>query len=476
MPSRRRTTRLRAAPHRTRRAARRDTRAVSGARSGSWSGRASRTTRTPGTWRAAGGSSPPRDARTGGHRPSPAAGSRGRWRTPLGRRRSAVTASGSVAWPSRIRLGRRRPVRPRPRNRPTSSSARSVTTTTSASTTIRRLIFDWPTRRSRNVIGISRTRAPARDARNVISIWNTYPPAWTPSNGIGVERRGAPCLEAAGEVARPEAQDRSGEDASAARDDPPADAPVDDAAAARVARADDEIGVARDDRRDERRQRGRVVRPVGVHLDDDRRRRPPARRRTRRGRPGRGPAWPADAGRGSAGSARGQLVGDRARPVGRAVVDDQERRARQRFEDRRRDRHGRSRPRCTSAGSPTFRRRQWHPAAQGSGRSAPCGAAGSSWSGQCSRAPAPANPADGPRRVPSAEVTGGVEDDVRGTRRSARKTPARLPWTPVRTRHAVRPDVASGQVDRRGRPQRRAARAGDEVSRRRSASRRSSRQ
>ena len=43
----------------------------------------------------------------------------------------------------------------------------------SASTMIRRLIFDWPTRRSRNVIGTSRTRAPARDARNVISIWKT---------------------------------------------------------------------------------------------------------------------------------------------------------------------------------------------------------------------------------------------------------------------------------------------------------------
>ena len=38
---------------------------------------------------------------------------------------------------------------------------------------IRRLILDWPTRRSRNVIGTSRMRAPARLARNVISIWKT---------------------------------------------------------------------------------------------------------------------------------------------------------------------------------------------------------------------------------------------------------------------------------------------------------------
>ncbi len=49
--------------------------------------------------------------------------------------------------------------------RPRSSSQRRLTTTTSASTTIRRLIFDWPTRRSRKVIGTSTTRAPSRDAR-----------------------------------------------------------------------------------------------------------------------------------------------------------------------------------------------------------------------------------------------------------------------------------------------------------------------
>lgn len=38
---------------------------------------------------------------------------------------------------------------------------------------ILRDIFDWPTRRSRNVIGTSLTLAPALDARSVISIWKT---------------------------------------------------------------------------------------------------------------------------------------------------------------------------------------------------------------------------------------------------------------------------------------------------------------
>ena len=105
------------------------------------------------------------------------------------------------------------PWRPRSRRRAggrsrrsRSSSARSVTTTTSASTMIRRLIFDWPIRRSRNVIGTSRIRAPARLARNVISIWNTYPPACTPSNGTAarVEARQAlkPPVRSCGPSAR----------------------------------------------------------------------------------------------------------------------------------------------------------------------------------------------------------------------------------------------------------------------------------
>ncbi len=57
--------------------------------------------------------------------------------------------------------------------RPRSSSQRSCTTTSSASNTIRRDIFDWPTRRSWKTIGTSITRAPARQARYVISIWKT---------------------------------------------------------------------------------------------------------------------------------------------------------------------------------------------------------------------------------------------------------------------------------------------------------------
>ena len=49
--------------------------------------------------------------------------------------------------------------------RPRSSSQRRPMTTNSASTMIRRLILDWPSRRSRKMIGTSTTRAPRRDAR-----------------------------------------------------------------------------------------------------------------------------------------------------------------------------------------------------------------------------------------------------------------------------------------------------------------------
>ena len=151
------------------------------------------------------------------------------------RRRSRRGGSGTPA----IGLGRR------PGNRPASSSARSVTTTTSASTTIRRLIFDWPTRRSRNVIGISTTRAPRRDRPERHLDLEDVAAGVDAVERDRRQRRGAPGLEPAGEVPRAEAQDAPSEDAAAARDDPPAEAPVDDAAALRVARADDEVGAFR---------------------------------------------------------------------------------------------------------------------------------------------------------------------------------------------------------------------------------------
>jgi len=67
------------------------------------------------------------------------------------------------------RRARHRSEKPRPR----SSSQRSRSTTIRASAMIRRLILDAPTRRSRKMMGISRTRAPSRLARYVISIWKT---------------------------------------------------------------------------------------------------------------------------------------------------------------------------------------------------------------------------------------------------------------------------------------------------------------
>ena len=114
---------------------------------------------------------------------------------------------------------------------------------------------------------------------------------------------------------------------------PPADAPIHHAAARGVARADDEIGLAGLDRGDERREHGRVVAEVGVHLDHDRGAaaerdaeavevRPP---QALLGRPMPHP---------DARIRGGQLVGDPPGAVGRAVIDDEDRRGGQRLEDR----------------------------------------------------------------------------------------------------------------------------------------------
>ncbi len=151
------------------------------------------------------------------------------------------------------------------------------------------------------------------------------------------KRRRAPRLEPAGEVMRAEAQDVPGEDAAAAGDDPPPDAPVDDAAARRVARPDHEVGRSAGDRGDEGRQRCRVVRPVGVHLDHDL---GPAGERNAEavevGPPEPllfGPMADADPGVGGC-----ELVRDLAGAVGRSVVDDEERRSGQALQDRGGDR------------------------------------------------------------------------------------------------------------------------------------------
>ena len=62
------------------------------------------------------------------------------------------------------------------------------------------------------------------------------------------EGRRSPCLEPASQVVRSQSQDGPREDRAAARDDPPADPPVDHAAARRIARADDEVGRSVGDR------------------------------------------------------------------------------------------------------------------------------------------------------------------------------------------------------------------------------------
>ena len=106
------------------------------------------------------------------------------------------------------------------------------------------------------------------------------------------------------------------------------DAPVLDAAALRVARPDHEVGLAiASIGAISARQGRRVVRPVGVHLDDDRgaaaeRLAEPVEVRPAEALLG-GPMLDADARIG-----RGEAVGELAGPVGRAVVHDQQHGAR----------------------------------------------------------------------------------------------------------------------------------------------------
>ena len=85
---------------------------------------------------------------------SPTPASRGLPRRRRRRYRPRAPAAGSRDQPD----GRTGP-------RPRSSSQRRPMTTNRASTMIRRLILDWPRRRSRKMIGTSTTRAPRRDAR-----------------------------------------------------------------------------------------------------------------------------------------------------------------------------------------------------------------------------------------------------------------------------------------------------------------------
>ena len=122
----------RAARHRTPRAGRRGRRPSSGARSGSWSGRASSTTRTPGDPAGIGPRSVAwcRRAVWAGERRGPGRGPG--CRAGSSRRRRTGVGRGTRSRPgrSRPRSPAQQPVR--------SSSARSWTTTTSASTTIRR--------------------------------------------------------------------------------------------------------------------------------------------------------------------------------------------------------------------------------------------------------------------------------------------------------------------------------------------------
>src|SRR5256714_12325822 len=58
-------------------------------------------------------------------------------------------------------------------SRPANAANRSAGTFQTASSTIARLIFDWPAVRSAKRIGISTTSNPLRSVRYVVSIWKT---------------------------------------------------------------------------------------------------------------------------------------------------------------------------------------------------------------------------------------------------------------------------------------------------------------
>ena len=153
----------------------------------------------------------------------------------------------------------------------------------------------------------------------------------------GRQRRSTPGLEATSQVVGAESEDDPGKDAPTTADHTAPDAPVDDPATRDVARADDEIGRSGRDRLHQRRQRRRIVRPVSVHLDDG------------HGATGQrhletvqiGPAeallhgtvadldpW----------VARGEGIRDVTGPVGRAIVDHEDRGDRQLLEDGAHDR------------------------------------------------------------------------------------------------------------------------------------------
>ncbi len=147
------------------------------------------------------------------------------------------------------------------------------------------------------------------------------------------ECRRPPCLEATGQVVHTEPEHNAREQAAAARDQPPPEPPVLDPATGRVPRADDQVGLVVDDRRHECRQDRRVVGPVGIHLEHDRGATVEGGRKAVQVRTPEAlfarPVTHVDA------AIRGrQLIGDPPGSVGRRVIDDEQRRARQHRQDR----------------------------------------------------------------------------------------------------------------------------------------------
>ena len=121
-------------------------------------------------------------------------------------------------------------------------------------------------------------------------------------------------------------------------DEPPPEAPVHDAAAGRVARADDEVGRAVRERR-ERAPAGRPGRATSRRPSGRPGAAPPSRATRNPARYARPrPAFAARCRTRTRASAAARRSAMRAGPVGRAVVDDEERGGRERREDRRRDR------------------------------------------------------------------------------------------------------------------------------------------
>ena len=149
--------------------------------------------------------------------------------------------------------GRRPPAISRARSASRIAPQRSLRTRSIASRTMPPLIFEAPATRSRKMIGTWTMRAPAAMRPPGRLDLEAVARAARLAQPDRLEQLAAPRLEAAGQVAVREEQDRAREQGPAAADQLAACRPADRLAAGHVARPEDEVGTSHE-RRQERRQ------------------------------------------------------------------------------------------------------------------------------------------------------------------------------------------------------------------------------